>query len=130
MASTESVILSDPRRCWRLRRIKFTYRLDDLLVIRVDPAITGESYGLSSALEIVGVATRLEGDSLFPGISSFPARPCPVYVARSPVGNLLTRTRVGKQDIELLDWAELYPSEPEARAHLTYTEARALGKRI
>jgi hypothetical protein len=78
-------------------------------------------------MDFVIVATRL-GGSLFP-ISSFPAEPIPVYVALS-LKDWRDRTNLNPDELKLLDWAELYPSEAEARAKMTYAEARKYGKRI
>ena len=126
MGSSESVVLQSPRRCWRVKRMTNPVR-DDLLVIRVDPPVPGGPFGLPD-MDFVIVASRLESGSLFP-INTFPAEPLPVHVARPPV-DWRNRTNLTKGELESLYWAELYPSEAEARATMTYAQARKYGKRI
>lgn len=131
LASSDSITLEDPRCCWRLQRLSTTNRRDDLLIILVDPAIPGEPFGFKTQMNVVVVATRLEGDSLFP-ISTFPDRPVPVYVARLLIEDAQRegRTTLDANEFELFAWAEVYPSDAEARAKLTYAEARKLGRKV
>jgi hypothetical protein len=129
MGSSESNVLAVPRRCWRLQRIKATNRADDLLLVRVDPPIPGEPFGYKGAMDVVIVATHSVGDSLFP-INTFPASPLAVYVCRPRVDGVEKRDQLASNEIEMFDWAELYPSEAEARAKLTYSEAQRLGRKI
>ncbi len=128
MASGDSLLLADARACWRVARVRATNR-DDLLVITVDPPIPGRPYGVDQPMDLVIVATRLEGDSLFP-INTFPAQFLPVYVARLKTDDWRQKDVLETRDYELIDWAELYPSEGEARAKLTYARARKLGRTI
>ena len=128
MASTESLVIPDARACWRVARLR-TKKASDLLVITVDPPIPGEPYGADRPMDLVIVATRLEGDSLFP-INTFPAQFLPVYVARLKTDDWRQKDVLETRDYELIDWAELYPSEREARAKLTYARARKLGRAI
>ena len=129
MGSSEQLSLQTPRRCWRRQRLKSGNRSDDFLVIKVDPAIPGKPFGYADDMDTVIVATRWEGDSLFP-INTFPDRQPPVYVCRILIDDIETRTEIEYGDYELFAWAELYPSEAEARARLTYSQARALGRSI
>ncbi len=128
MASTESLMIPEARACWQVARVGATNR-DDLLVITVDPAIAGEPYGVDHPMDLIIVATRLEGDSLFP-INTFPARPLPVYVVRLKIGDWRQKDILEDRDYELIAWAELYPSEREARAKQTYAQARKYGRTI
>lgn len=92
-----------------------------------DPAALAELHRLCRHNRLYNIVeTHVKGDSLFP-ISTFPAAPLPVYVAR-PLVDWRDRTRVDQ--LEALDWAELYPSEAEARAKMTYAQALKYGKRI
>jgi hypothetical protein len=128
MGSTESTLLERPRRCWRVKRLTTPNRKDDLLVVRVAPPISGAPYELANDMDSVIVASRLGGDSLFP-INTFPKAPIPVYVGR-PLVDWRDRTNLNPDELKLLDWAELYPSEAEALAKMTYAEVRKYGKRI
>lgn len=129
MGSSDSIPLEQPRRCWRICRLKTSNRPDDLLVIMVDPAIPGAPFGFNTDMDVVIVATRLQGDSLFP-INTFPLHPVPVYVGRLLVDDIETKTKIEHHEHKLFAWAELYPSEAEARAKLTYAEAQKFGRRI
>jgi hypothetical protein len=129
MGSSDSVTCEEPRRCWRIQRLSAAHRSDDLLVIEVAPAI--KLFGSETQLEIVIVATHFEGDSLFP-INTFPDRPTPVYVCRLLIddGERSRRSHIEAYEYELIAWAELYPSEAEARSKLTYAQARRSGRKI
>jgi len=62
-------------------------------------------------LELVIVAARLKEGSLFP-VRSWPVY---VYVARSLIGNPELRDTMTSDEFKLIAWAELYPSEQDAR---------------
>ena len=61
IASSDDIAFEDPRRCWRLRRLKASNRSDDLLVVVVDPAIPGGPYAFATQMDLVVIASRLEG---------------------------------------------------------------------
>ena len=109
LASTEGYDLEAPRRCWQVRRLS-TMTRDDLLLVRVEPAIIGQKYGLGGEdIDAVIVAPRHQGQTFFP-IRSWPMS---VHVA------LLKARRVAPQrlqddDLELIAWAELHPTEEDA----------------
>jgi hypothetical protein len=127
MSSSESLNLRDVRRCWRIRRIASDSR-DDLLLTKIQPAIRSSTYDLASDLDTVILASHLQGESLFP-IGTFPDRPLPVYVAHSLIEDLAERSFIGDSELELLAWAELYPSEAEAKLGLTIHEITLLNAR-
>ena len=78
LASTEGYGLTPPRACYRIARLRGN-RSDDYLVVRVEPPLIGQKYGLGATdIEIVVLATRHKGESLFP-ITHFPVS---VHVAR------------------------------------------------
>lgn len=112
LASSEGYGLDDPRRCWRLKRLAGPSR-DDFLLIKIDPPLPGQKYGLGSRdLDVVLVATRHEGASLFP-INEWPLF---VHVARPLIGDAQQRSSLHEEEFESIAWAELYPSEEDARA--------------
>ncbi len=128
MGSSEDVDLETPRRCWRLKRLSSPHR-DDFLVVRVDPPIPGEALGVDGEINVIIVAARIESYSLFP-INTFPAKPVPVHVLL-PLVKWEDRTELKANEFSRsLSWAELYPSEREARAKMTYQEAKECGKII
>ena len=110
LASTEGYGMEEPRRCWRIRRLATANR-DDLLLIKINPPLLGQKYGLGdNDINFVVVATRHQGGSLFP-INQWP-----VYVH---VAILLMdySTIVGilqDDQIKPIAWAELYLTEEDA----------------
>jgi hypothetical protein len=128
MGSWESYVLENPRQCWRVKRLATPQRPDGMLVIRVDPAVPGKPYGFSNDMDYVVVACHNLDDSLFP-ISTFPAASLPVYVAQ-PLVDWRDKTNLNGEELKVFAWAELYPSEAEARAKMTYAVAQKYGKQI
>jgi hypothetical protein len=111
LASTEGYDMGEPRRCWRLRRIISPSR-DDLLLIRIDPPLLAEKCGLCGQdIDVVLVATRHRGASLFP-INDWPVY---VHVACPMVDNPELRDELKEHEFKSIAWAELYQSEEDAR---------------
>jgi hypothetical protein len=73
--------------------------------------------------------TGLKGDSLFP-IRKFPSKPVPVYVARILSSDAVKQDMIRLDEFEVFGWAELYPSEVEASAKMTYEEASLFGRKL
>jgi hypothetical protein len=85
---------------------------DDLLLVRIDPPLIGQKYGLGERdIELVLVATRHKGSSLFP-ITEWPVF---VHVARMLVEDPVHYDRLEKGQYESIAWAELYRTEDDAR---------------
>jgi hypothetical protein len=111
LASSEGYHLEEPRSCKCIKRMRSDSR-DDLLLIKVDPPLIGQPYGLGSrVIDILLVATPHEGASLFP-IKRWPVF---VHVARLLVENPKGRERIHDNEFEALAWAELYRTEEDAR---------------
>jgi hypothetical protein len=94
LASTEGYDMEKPRRCWRVRRLAMAKR-DDLLWLKIDPPLLGQTYGLGECdINLVLVATRHQGSSLFP-IAEWPVY---VHVARPLVDHpeLLDKLQEGQ----------------------------------
>ena len=109
LASSEGYNLEQPRRCWRVRRLTGDH-WDDFLLVRIDPPLIGQQYGLgANDLDHVIVAARHSGASLFP-IRKWPAF---VHVAQALVP-LEGRNGIGKGEFESIGWAELYETEQQA----------------
>ena len=112
LASSDGYDLDGPRRCWRLKRVASDSR-DDLLLIKVDPPILGQKYGLGDRdLDVLLIATRHAGASLFP-INEWPIA---VHVARLLGDKSVDSDRLRDEDFESIAWAELYRSESDALA--------------
>ncbi|GAO37568.1 hypothetical protein SCT_3001 [Sulfuricella sp. T08] len=111
LASSEGYNLEEPRSCKRVKRLRSDSR-DDLLLIRIDPPLIGQLYGLGGReIDNVLVATRHKGDSLFP-IKGWPVL---VHVARLLIDNPDERDQVHDNEFESIAWAELYETETAAR---------------
>lgn len=104
--------MEQPRRAWRLKRLASEHR-DDLLLLRVDPPISfQDEHGFESRpLHQVIVASRFREEPLFP-ITQWPVH---VYVLESLVPDPERRDRLQKTEYQLVAWAELYPTEEDAR---------------
>lgn len=114
LASTEGYDLQQPRRCERLGRLNSDTR-SDLLLVRVDPPIIGQKYGLGSRdIHTVVLAARHRGESLFP-IRKWPVA---VHVARLLIDTPLKSAKVREADLQVLAWAEIYPTEQAAKQSL------------
>ena len=111
LASTEGYELDEPRRCWRVKRLKTDSR-DDLLLVRIDPPLIGQKYGLGGRdINLVLVAPRQQGGSLFP-INEWPLY---IHVARLLIENPEDRDALRSDEFESIAWAELYRTEEDAR---------------
>jgi len=111
LASSESYDLEGPRVCWRIRRLATVDR-DDLLLIRIAPPLIGQKYGMGAQdIDEVVVAARHRGSSLFP-ISEWPIA---VHVARLKKALPANNDQVGADALDLIAWAELYPTAERAQ---------------
>jgi hypothetical protein len=85
---------------------------DDLLLIRIDPPLIGQKYGLGEHdIDLVLIATRHLGETLFP-IDSWPVY---VHVARPLVDVPEKHDKLSTDQYESVAWAELYPTEDAAK---------------
>ena len=111
LASSEGYRLEEPRSCKRIKRVRSDNR-DDLLLVKVEPPLIGQPYGLGGRdIDTLLVATRHEGDSLFP-INKWPVF---VHVARLLIENPESREQIHDNEFESIAWAELYATEAAAR---------------
>jgi len=110
LASTEGYGLEIPRHCVPIRRLRGDVR-DDYLLVKITPPLIGQHFGLGgNDIAQVIVASRHEGESLFP-VRSWPVY---VHVARLLVPSI--GTTVQQDEMELIAWAELYPTKADAEA--------------
>jgi hypothetical protein len=104
----------EPRRCYAIKRLRCAVR-DDYLLIRIDPPLVGQWYGLGGRdIDKVIVATRLQGGSLFP-ILEWPVF---VHVARPLIEHPEQRDQLANDELENIMWGELYPTEQDAAGGL------------
>lgn len=112
LASTEGYDLEEPRRCWRVKQLTTDGR-NDLLLVKIDPPLIGQKYGLGGRnIDLVLIAPRQEGASLFP-INEWPLY---VHVARLLIENPEDRDTLHADEFESIAWAELYKTEEDARS--------------
>jgi hypothetical protein len=111
LASTESYMLEEPRRCWQIKRLA-TAKRDDLMLVKIDPPLPGNTLGVrEEEINLVIIATRHQGSSLFP-ITSWPVY---VHVARPLISDPELRSRLGEDEFKSVAWAEIYRTEEDAR---------------
>jgi hypothetical protein len=111
LASAEGYGLEEPHKGWKVRRLT-TQNRDDFLLIRIDPPLVGQKYGLGgNDIDHVIVATRHKGDTLFP-ITKWPMY---VHVARLLIDLPEEVSELKTADYESIAWAELYKTENDAR---------------
>ena len=111
IASSEGYDMEVPRRCFRIKRLRSNNR-DDLLLMRIDPPLVGQKFGLGAKdIDVVLIATRHKGESLFP-VGTWPV--C-VHVARVILDNPQTRDLIHENELESIAWAEIYETEETAR---------------
>ena len=111
LASSEGYNMEEPRRCWRVRRVATPGR-DDFLLVKIDPPLIGQNYGLGDRdVDLVLIATRHVGSSLFP-INEWPIF---VHVARPLIENPELHDRLRDDQFQLIAWAALYQTEEKAR---------------
>ena len=111
LASSEGYGMEKPFRCFAIKRLKGEKR-DDYLLVRIEPPLIGQRFGLGGHdIDYVILATRHQGDSLFP-VSRWPAF---VHVARLLIP-YDGREIIMSDQMESIAWAELYPTLKEAHA--------------
>jgi hypothetical protein len=110
LASSEGYDLEDPRKAYLVTLIKGPNGI--FALVKIDPVIIGQQYGLGQAdISEVLIAPRLEGDTLV-NISRWPI---PVHVFRSLIGDLSHTELISEDEMILIAWAEIYPTEQAAR---------------
>jgi hypothetical protein len=111
LSSAESDTLREPRKCWSIKRLRGEIR-DDYLLIQIFPPIIGQPFGLGAKdIDLVIIAPRHKGISLFP-ITSYPVF---VHVARPLIDDVESRDMIYNQESEVMFWGELYETEENAR---------------
>jgi hypothetical protein len=105
---------SDPRvptACWPIGRLRDSSR-DDYMLVSISPAIVGQKYSLGSQnIDQLVLSTRLSGTTLFP----IQGWPCHVYVMRIKNDSILASHFIEKEDVEMIGWGTLHPTEEDAR---------------
>jgi hypothetical protein len=109
-SASEGYDFKETRKCKIIKRLRSKNR-DDLMMIKIDPPVIGQKYGLGGKdIDIVFIATRHQGDSLFP-IKKWPVF---VHVARFLINNPEERDVIDDNEFESIAWAEIYKTESDA----------------
>jgi hypothetical protein len=107
MTSSEDDNFKQLRKCYRVKQIH-TSRRDDYLLIQVSPPFIDSKTGDSSdPIDHLIIASRHKGVLL----SSIRKWPVAVYVLRSLIDNPDQGDNLKDTELELLGWAEIYPSQ-------------------
>ena len=113
MASTENSSFAEPRECRLLAAMKSESR-DDLFLVAIEPTVVGQGFDLGACdIDHVVIAARLEGRSLDQLQRCWPV---PVYVLLM-LAPYVGQVEVRDDDLRLIAWAEVYPSESEFVEH-------------
>jgi hypothetical protein len=107
LVSSEGFRWGEPRRCSFIRRLR-DKRRNDLMLVSIDPPIIGQQCGLGARdVDVIILASRLEGYSLFP-ISDWP---CPVYCGRIIGDGPDQKGFIAAKSYEIIDWAAIWQTE-------------------
>lgn len=101
LVSTELREPYQPRACRVLRRLRSELR-DDLALVEIEPPLPRHVYDTTEEVRWLIVASRHEGDSLFP-VAAWPLR---VYVCGLKGGGEPEGDEIASEDLTILDWGE------------------------
>lgn len=105
-AKGENDDLSQPRECWRRKRLRDNIR-DDYLLVDIAPPLLGQRYGLGDKdITQLIIATRHQGFTLFP-VTEWPAH---VYVFRILDESLLKQAVFEAHQVEAITWGIIFRS--------------------
>ena len=113
LSSLESTKFSVTRECVFQKRLRFRTGKECVLV-KVCPPVIGQEYGVAEDIDLFVLTARHEGRGLFP-IKAFP---CFVFIARPLTDGIETRGEIGKEDVEVVAWGELYRTKSDADQHV------------
>ena len=111
----EYKLLSKPRACWFVRRLRDVNR-DDYMLVRIDPPLIGQSFGLgANDVTALLLSTRHQGFSLY----TMKDWPTNVYVARISDPNVFDAECFTREQVQLIAWGEIFDDFQKAtvRAH-------------
>lgn len=109
----EYKLLSKPRTCWFIRRLRDVNR-DDYMLVKIEPPLIGQSFGLGgNDVHELLISTRHQGFSLF----SKCREPMEVYVARVMDPKVLEAHSFTREQVELVAWGTVFYTLSEANIH-------------
>ncbi len=106
--------LAVPRACRIEARLSDRVRVDHLLV-RIDPPLEGQGFGLGSRdIKQLVLTVIFDGTALFP-IKEWPAH---VYVARILDDSIVATGSIGSGQVQIIAWGTLFRTLAEATASI------------
>ncbi|MGI6123703.1 MAG: hypothetical protein ACOYIG_05840 [Acetivibrionales bacterium] len=106
----EYKLLSKPRACWFIRRLKDANR-DDYMLVKIAPPLIGQPFGLGEAdVHELLLSTRHRGYSLYP-VTEWPTY---VYVARVVDQSVFEAESFTREQVQLIAWGMIFDDLQEA----------------
>lgn len=106
--------LAVPRACRIEARLSDKVRVDHLLV-RIDPTLIGQEFGLGSRdIERLVLTVIFDGQALFP-IREWPAH---VYVSRILDESVVATRTIESGQVQIIAWGTLFQTSAEATASI------------
>lgn len=113
LSSLESIRFEKVRECRLVKKLTFDTGKNCALV-KLDPPVLGQPWGVPGDLDFFIIATRHKGAELFP-ISEFP---CFVHIARLLKDEAMQKSVIVASDLETVAWGELYRTYSDAANHV------------
>ena len=103
LVSTELKVPYKPLKCNIIRRLKNKFR-NDLALVQLSTPLPMEVYNTQHRIDEVILASRFEGDTLFP----MPGSPVPVYICSADVSIDQGDGMIKDDKLHILDWGKVY----------------------
>jgi hypothetical protein len=118
----EYQLLSKPRACWFIRRLRDVNR-DDYMLVKIDPPLIGQSFGLGgNDVTTLLLSTRHRGFSLYP-VTQWPTY---VYVARIADPRVLEAESFTPEQVQLIAWGEIFADLHEVASRAQELESELI----
>ncbi len=118
----EYQLLSKPRACWFIRRLRDVNR-DDYMLVKIDPPLIGQSFGLGgNDVATLLLSTRHRGFSLYP-VTEWPTY---VYVARIADPRVLEAESFTPEQVQLIAWGEIFADLHEVASRAQELESELI----
>jgi hypothetical protein len=118
----EYKLLSKPRSCWCVRRLRDANR-DDYMIVTIDPPLIGQPFGLGGGdVTTLLLSTRHQGFSLYP-VTEWPTN---VYVARIVDPQVFDAESFTPEQVQLIAWGEIFDDLCKANSRAQELELELL----
>ncbi|GIM81470.1 hypothetical protein [Salinispora arenicola] len=112
LSSLDSVRFERVRECRFERSLAFDSG-KTAVVAQLSPAVIGQDFNRNSDIDTVILVARHEGVSLDP-VNEFP---CFVFISIPHAEFDAIRTPIGRHEIDIIGWGELYRTREDAERH-------------